>query len=188
MTTKTLPAGRRAAMKTAYMMAYDNFAVHASEVAKALGMKPASATRLLKSMPDLITWDQVNGTGPLVYQAYETYDYVSREEAEAKFDAAYPAPEAEAKTSPSHKGATGPRYSDKQLAKGREARLAGQSWIEVAKAAGVKSDGYFSRVLREHFPELAAKPAPAKAKAKPAKKSATKKPRRTVRRSAKATA
>lgn len=72
-------------------------------------------------------------------------------------------------------------YTDAQLKKGRAARLEGKSWTKVAKAAGVKSEAYFSRVLRERFPELAnAAPAPAKATAKPtarkpARKTAAKK-------------
>jgi len=73
-------------------------------------------------------------------------------------------------------------YTDEQLAKGKAAREAGGSWTKVAEAAGVKPENYFSRVLRERFPELAApvkKPAPAK------DKPAAKKP---ARRAAKATA
>lgn len=68
-----------------------------------------------------------------------------------------------------------PGYSDEQLQKGRAARLDGASWTKVAETAGVKSENYFSRVLRERFPELAVKPAPAKEAEpkKPAKKATT---------------
>lgn len=68
------------------------------------------------------------------------------------------------------KSSTG--YTDEQLAKGKKARAEGASWQAVAAAAGAKSESYFSRVLRERFPELAApaKPAP---DAKPAAKKRT---------------
>ena len=41
------------------------------------------------------------------------------------------------------------RYTEQQLAAGREARGEGLSHAQVAAAAGVKSKGHFSRVLRE---------------------------------------
>lgn len=60
-------------------------------------------------------------------------------------------------------------YTPEQLANGKKAREQGASWTKVAEAAGVKSEAYFSRVLRERYPDLAkAAPAPAKSAAKKA--------------------
>jgi hypothetical protein len=159
MTAKTarLAAAKydREQLKTAYLLAFDNFATDAAEVAEALGIKPAAATKLLRAMENVLTTSlHVNDERKLTWQAMTTYDDIDRAEAERRFDEAYPPAEASAPSAPSHKGATGPRYTPEQLKKGKEARLEGKSWVEVAKAAGVKSDGHFSRVLRAEFPGL----------------------------------
>lgn len=73
-------------------------------------------------------------------------------------------------------------YAEQQIKKGRAARLAGASWTKVAEAAGVKSEAYFSRVLRDRFPELnapvknPAESVPAATAKPPAKRRAAKKP------------
>lgn len=171
---------RREMLRTAYLKAFDDFATDAPEVAEVLGIEPAAATRLFRELErnGLTCGTHVNGSRKLTWQATETYDSLSREEAEARFDAVYPV-EPDAKES-GRKGTTGPAYTAKQLQAGREARLEGLSWAKVAEKAGVKSESYFSRVLRERFPELAEKPKPAqKAPAKTAAKKPTARKRAT---------
>lgn len=163
-TASAAALSRREQLKTAYLIAFDNFATTAPEVAAELGITPATATRLLKSMGSLITWDHVNGERTLTFQATETYDSLTREEAIAKFDAEYPE-EVAAPAKTSRRGATGPRYTDAQIKKGLAARKAGKTNAEVAAAAGVKSPSYFAKTLKAVEATVAKASAPVREKA-----------------------
>lgn len=146
-------------LAAAYKFVVDNFAATTAEVAEALSLDTKTAKRYLERLgSDLVVGEHINGrSGELTWQSY--FDVENEEDVEARSDQAFidtfrissgkaPKPSAAA-------GATGPRYTPEQLATGREARLAGASWPKVAEAAGVKSDGYFSRVLRATFADLA---------------------------------
>lgn len=147
---------RREQLKTAYLIAFDNFATDAPEVAKALGIKPAEATKLFRQLErkGIAASTKVNEDKTLTWQATPTYDDISPEQAEAVFDETFPTEVADA---PAKKGgATGAKYTPEQIKRGLAARKAGKSRKEVAEAAGVKSPNYFAGVLAKA--EQAAKP------------------------------
>ena len=137
MTTKT--ADLRPALRSAYLLMFDSFAVTIADAAEAQGLDTAEARALLKRLEHdgLAVSDQFALAVDVVFQSPETYDTISRATAIRRFDKVYPKRQpVEPRTGGTHKGATGPRYSDKQLQKGKAAREAGKSWVEVAKAAG----------------------------------------------------
>jgi hypothetical protein len=146
-------------LSAAYLFVVENWAVDASEVAMALTVGVKEATALLKRLEHvgLVASMRVNGEKALTWQSYfdvSNTDDDTMKDAEQKFIDIFRVASAPSETV-EHAGATGPRYTAEQLAAGREARLAGMSWPKVAEAAGVKSDGYFSRVLRATFADLA---------------------------------
>jgi hypothetical protein len=161
---------RRDQLKAVYLLAFDNFATTASEVAENLGIPTKEAHVLLREMENsLLASDHVNGERTLTWQCWDTYDSITRRQAIAKFNKVFPTGvevEIAEPGSNGRKGATGPRYTPEQIKKGLAAKKAGKNNKQVAEAAGVKSPAYFSKILK-------------------GKAEATK-PRRVVRRSTKA--
>lgn len=189
--------------EAAYLFVFDSFAVDAAEVAETSDipgppMTTAQARKLLKSLAPLVVSERVRegGRDRTVYQAADTYDHQTREQAIAtirEFIAKQEEPvmpvatkksaKPAAKKSPAKKatkpGVAASQYSEAQFKLGIAAREAGGSWVAVAEAAGVKSDHHFSVALRafnggiDPKPAKAAKPAstpkPAAKKASPAK-------------------
>lgn len=186
---------------TTYMFVVDNWAVSAVEVAEAISampkrdlkkvggsMEPKEATAILKRLEKvaLTASTHVNGERTLTWQSYfDVNNGESREEAEATFsERVAVAPEGTAVRrgrAPGGRGATGPRYTAEQIAEGIELRRSGASWLKVAEAMGVKSQVYFSNVLRAHNGGIDPKGQPAP---EPVAAEETPKKRRTVRRSA----
>jgi hypothetical protein len=193
MPVKTSSADLRESLRTAYLIAFDNFATDAKEIAAALGTDTKHANAVLQALLNknlLAEPDHVNGEKKLTWQCAETYDSISRTTAIRRFDKAFPKGDAIGGVIPvsnGRKGATGPRYTPEQIKKGLAAKKAGKNNREVAEAAGVKSPAYFSKVLK----------AAAKEAEKAAKKGARRtaeavqagsKPKRVVRRSTKSAA
>lgn len=178
-------ADLRPALRKTYLYVVKNWAVDADEVAKATGVEKTEAVKLLKRLQTkgLLDALRVNDEKVLTYQSYENIndDPQAMPNARKAFDAAYPKGEIVSAGAVGRKGATGPRYTQKQIAAGLKARAAGKKNAEVAAAAGVKSPAYFSKTLKK----VAAAQAAAKTlkKAEPATKRAAK--ARRVRTSAK---
>lgn len=130
-----------------------NWAVDAGEIVKGTGLDRETVAKMIRKLRrvGLIDGDKVNGVGPIVYQTW--YDIENDRDAERKgmedFHRLIQIPVSDA---PAHKGATGPRYTEKQIKAGIAARKRGLGWKAVAEAAGVKSPSYFSRVLRDREP------------------------------------
>jgi predicted transcriptional regulator len=98
----------RTALRQSYLLAFDNFTTRRSEVAEVLGVDKKKASSLLNKLraAGLIDSYDVNdasqGSGrrgayaEVEWQCFETYDSISREEAEKLFDKAFPVADAEA--------------------------------------------------------------------------------------------
>lgn len=155
-TVRTEVAGDiRPQLRKAYLYVVQNWAVEATEVAKALKIEVKDANALLRRIrsANLVVGEQVNGEGALVWQSYYDIENDDKKDgvkkARADFAAAFPKPVVPGSSNRTGaKGATGPRYTDEQIKAGLAARKQGKTNVEVAKAAGVKSPAYFSKVLK----------------------------------------
>jgi hypothetical protein len=90
-------------MRAAYLHTFDIFATDRSEVAGALGVSKEVASNLLHGLEskglvcstdvndDAQGWNRRGQYKELTWQCWETYDNSTREEAEARFDAAFAA-------------------------------------------------------------------------------------------------
>jgi hypothetical protein len=131
----------------------------------------------------LVVSEHVNGDRKLTWQCYHdpANEDGALEAAKADFQerVLLPEPGASVRTgrAPGGRGATGPAYTAEQIAAGIEARRSGLSWLSVAQAAGVKSQVYFSTIVRRHNGGIDPKGQPVVAEPKKA--------RRTVKRSSK---
>lgn len=163
-----VPGDIRPKLRAAYMYVVNNWAVGAEEVAKSLKIETDEATKLLKALGGLVEGTHVNGEKAVTWQSY--YDIENSDKtktlrsARADFAKAFPEPVVPGSSNRvGAKGATGPRYTEAQISAGIKAREAGKTNAEVAKAAGVKSPAYFSKVLKAAIAEReAAKKATAK--------------------------
>lgn len=146
-------------------------------------------TALLKRLAkvDLVVAEHINGERKLTWQSYHDINNEEGAEEAAKADFAERVllPETGQAVrrgrEPGGRGATGPRYTADQIAAGIEARRGGLSWMAVAQAVGVKSQVYFSTVVRKSNGGIDPKGQPAPEPVAPAKPKA----RRTVKRSSK---
>jgi transposase-like protein len=153
----------REQLKTAYLVCFDTFATDATEVASVLDVKPAEATKILKTVGPLLVSDHTNGERKLTWQCYETYDSITRDEAIELFDAAFPLP-VEVAAGDDRNHATGPRYTDEQLAQAAEMRnTTDLSWAAIAKSLGIKTPYRLAKKVKaaglEVRTERATKPA-----------------------------
>jgi hypothetical protein len=99
----TIATAKRAQLRAAYLHTFDVFATDRSEVADTLGVSKHVASSLLGKLEDssLVCSTDVNDDAQgsnrrgqykeLTWQCWDTYDSSTREEAEARFDAAFPA-------------------------------------------------------------------------------------------------
>lgn len=149
-------------LKAAYLLAYDNFATDATEVADHLyksglldesepnlAQDRKSTTAVLRKLErsGLLCGERVNGEKTLTWQCYETYDYISREEALELFNSKFP--EELEPTTDDRNHATGPRYTDEQLARAAELRnTTDQSWAKIAAELGIKTPYRLAKKVR----------------------------------------
>jgi hypothetical protein len=191
-------------LATVYLGVVANWATDAQEIAQTLGalktkkdLKPlggvaptaAEVNAMLKRLAkaDLVVAEHINGERKLTWQSYHDINNEegAEEAAKADFEARVILPEGDTPVrlgrAPGGRGATGPAYTAEQIAQGIELRRSGESWMKIAQAVGVKSQVYFSTVVRKHNggEDPKGQPAPEPVATE------TKKPRRTVRRSAK---
>lgn len=160
----------RAELRKAYLFVVDNWAVGADEVARAIGSDTTTArTRLVRlAQARLVEGSHVNGEKALTWQSYYSIqDGDDRKLAVADFDKAFPKGE----DVTTKQGATGPRYTAKQIETAIKMRAKGESWKAIAAAVKVKSPAYFAKVIKE---EIASR-------AKVAKKAAKDKGKRDVK-------
>lgn len=155
-----VPGDIRPELRKVYLYVVKNWAVDADEIAKATKLDVKRVRTLLGRLAPLVVGTQVNGEGPLVYQSM--YDIENSDEtktlrsARADFAKKFPEAVKDGGNRSGATGATGPRYSDSQIEKGIKAREAGKTNAEVAKAAGVKSPSYFSKILKAEIARRAA--------------------------------
>lgn len=180
-----------------YMAVVNNFATDPAEIAsqiavlktkkdlKAIGGEKMDAKEIRSHLNrlqkvGLVVAEHINGERSLTWQSYHDLanEDGARDAAIADFQERVLLPESGQSVrtgrAPGGRGATGPAYSDEQIKVGIETRRAGSSWMAVAQAVGVKSEMYFSKILRAANGGIDPKGQPAP---KP-------KARRTVRRSA----
>lgn len=157
----------RSDLRKLYAATFDDFAINAEDGAELLGITKKEAAAAFGLMSNLTTGEQVNGVGPIVYQCYETYDSISRSTALRRFDKAFPknGHQAWSLATPEktgRKGATGPRYSESQIALGVKLTAKGETAKAVATEVGVKSPSYFRKLCKAAIvaaeAEKAAKP------------------------------
>jgi hypothetical protein len=166
-------ADLRENLRTAYLIAFDNFATDAKEIADALQTDTKHANAVLQALLNknlLAEPDHVNGEKKLTWQAQETYDSITRRQAIARFNKAFPKGEALGGVIPvsnGRRGATGPKYTKDQIKTAIKMRKAGESWKAIGAALDIRATAYLAKLLK---PQLEAKP----------------KARRVVRRSTKA--
>lgn len=187
-------------LATVYMSVVHSWATDAQEIAGNLALlktkkdlKPlggsaptaAEVNAMLKRLAkvDLVVAEHINGERKLTWQCYHDINNEDGAEDAAKvdFEERVLLPEsgstARRGREPGGRGATGPAYTADQIALGIETRRSGESWLKVAQAVGVKSQVYFSTIVRKHNGGIDPKGQPAPEPVKPAKA------RRTVKRS-----
>lgn len=167
MSTTAKTTNLRPALRKTYLYVVDNWAVSASDIANGTKQDVKEVNSLLNRLAraSLVDSIHVNGEKSLTWQSYYSIqDGEKRSDAIADFDKAFPKREAVTAAATRANG-SGPRYTEEQLAAGRDARIAGDSWKGVAATAGVKSPVYFSKVLRATFPKLEKEAAAAAKKA-----------------------
>jgi predicted transcriptional regulator len=168
MSTTAKTTDLRPALREVYKFLVDNWALSASDIADGTDREVKEVNSLLNRLARarLVDSLHVNGEKSLTWQSY--YDTENQKgvwrKAARDFDKAFPKGEA-ITTGPVRANGSGPRYTEDQLAAGRDARIAGESWKGVAATAGVKSPVYFSKVLRATFPKLEKEAAAAAKKA-----------------------
>ena len=155
---------QRLQLKKVYRYVLMNWAVSTKEIAAGTKLDVKDVRRLTKRLESkvapsgwtLLAGTHVNGEREVTWQTY--YDIQNESDAEkngmADFDAVFPAGVKIAAGS-SHRGNTGPRYTDAQIAEAAEIRLdKGESWKEIARMVGVKSPAHFSKVVRSRYPKV----------------------------------
>jgi hypothetical protein len=147
---------RPALLKT-YKYVVNNWAVSAREAAEGTDTDPKATNNLLKRLAGagLLDSTHVNGEKSLTWQSMFDVqnDKQAGRKSTAAFNKAFPKGEV-VSPAPKRNGATGARYTEEQLATGRDARVGGSSWAEVAKVAGVKSPFHFSKAVRKAHPRV----------------------------------
>lgn len=144
-----------------YMQVARNWAVYVEEIVEAInseddprfrGTNTVAVNSMLRQLEKLglLASEHVNGEKPLTWQSY--FDIENEDDAEENAEAAFIqtiAPLMVAGSKVPRSGATGPRYTEAQIAAGLRARARGESNKAVAEAAGVKSPNYFAKILKE---------------------------------------
>jgi hypothetical protein len=88
-------------LREVFLTTFDAFAVDVSDIAQIPGVTNTRHARELLGVlvnKALVTEEEINNDGIPVWQAFETYDFITRDEAAAKFDAAFANPTQEVTT------------------------------------------------------------------------------------------
>lgn len=186
--TMTKVSFDRSALRSAYLTTFDAFGVVIEDITTATKVETTEARRLMRELmrTGLVGADHVNGARELTYQCAETYDTIDRKTAIKRFQAVYGARgpiERAARV-----GATGPKYTDEQIATALKMRRSGSSWKAIGAKLGIKATAYLSKrltpvLVEKAAPKATAKksgPRPANKKPTPAKRSGSA-AKRTVR-------
>lgn len=167
----------RTDLRKTYLAIVDGWALQSDEIAKATKLDRAALKPLLKELQrsGLIVAEHINGAKPLTYQSYHDVNNEpgARKQAVKDFQTAYGTRGPIER--PERVGATGPKYTDEQIAKAVKMRVGGASWKSIGAALGIKATAYLSKRLTPQVEETRKNAAKATSK-------------RTVARTAKRTA
>jgi hypothetical protein len=158
-TTKTQTTNLRPALRTAYLYVVDNWAVDASDIAKATKTDVKDVNKLLKRLErtGLLASTHVNGEKALTWQSYyDVQNGEKRSDAIADFNKAFPAKQPVAAGRTGVTGATGPRYTEEQLTQAEKMRADGSTFKAIGAALGIKATAYLAKVLARREAERAA--------------------------------
>lgn len=132
---------RRENLKTVYNFVVANWATDKAEIESAK-IVAGGVDSLLKTLErkGLLASTHVNGEKKLTWQSMFDIENEADvlERSAAAFDAAFPVKQAEPATS-DRTHATGPRYTDEQLARAAELKAGGMSWPKIASELGIKA-------------------------------------------------
>jgi len=159
MSRKTKTPADRSELREVYMAVVKNWVVSAKDVAEITGQTLNVVNQRLRRLErvDLLASIHVNGERELTWQSYYDIENSDREEtlnaASGDFTSKFPLSDA-IEADRKHAGATGPRYTEKQLAKGAKLRAKGLSWAKVAAEVGVKAESHFAKAVRATHGEV----------------------------------
>lgn len=143
----------RPALFATYKFVVNNWAVYADDVAKGTDQDVKTATKLLERLRSvgLLATEHVNGEKALTWQSF--FDVENEANVPARstraFNKVYPKDSPVNEATTGRRGATGPRYSEDQLAEAERLRKAGHTMKDVAAALSIKSPAYLASVLKK---------------------------------------